>query len=75
MKSKIVEVKAKHHLPFPKLVKYSNIEGTCIVLMHELERGTVVYSTNSKYSVGHFSNDWNMCVFEDFHGTLTINND
>ena len=77
MKSEITKNGTPNTLPFPKLMHW-NIGGvtiTVVLMYDEGGEGVVVYAKDDMNYIGEYSADWNMQVFEDFYGTLTLSND
>ena len=64
MKSTIVKKKESE---YPKLM----ISEDLVILFNDYEVGFVVNNTNL-YKIGHFSEDWDMDEFEDFHGQIVL---
>lgn len=68
MKAIVNEIKKSE---YPKLM----ISGDDIVLFVKLEEGTLVSSIGRPEDVGEYSESWDMVVFKDFKGTVTLSND
>ena len=56
--------------PFPKMMKAST--DCTIVAFTEKYKGTVVWTNNVIHSLFDYCEDWNMCFFKDFHGTIEL---
>lgn len=75
MKSEITKNGTPNTLPFPKLM-YLDIGGVMATVMYdETGKGVVVYTKDDRNYIGEYSIDWDVKVFKDFHGTLTLSND
>lgn len=72
MKSLVIHSNAKSAL-FPRLLK-SNVDGV-VVLFTGDSIGTVVGEGSVDKPLGFFSDDWNMKLFGDFTGTITLSNE
>lgn len=77
--SKIVE-QVEEVKDYPKLRKHvglsSHSASEFIVLFTSDKEGTVVWRTsNCKWSLGHYTDDWLPCVFKDFNDTLELHNE
>ena len=58
---------------FPRLMKSK--QGS-VILFINYGSGTVLYaSKEGPNSFGEFSNSWNMSLFSDYHGVITLSND
>lgn len=72
---KAVESK-KEKSDFPKLMK--SIYSNNIVLMHSSNgicgAGVVVLYKGGAIDVGHYSENWLMEIFEDYDGSVTLQN-
>ena len=76
MKSDIAKNGTQNNLPFPKLMLLNDGDiATTIVLMYATGSGVVVYTKDHRTHIGEHTTTWNMKIFEDFHGTLTLSND
>lgn len=62
----------KKDLEFPRLMKASNPDN--IVLMTEYGKGVVLFSS-IEYEIGYLSSIWNMDIFSDFDGEITLKNE
>ena len=58
-------------LPYPKLMR--SIRGSAIVLMTDESVGMELH--DGARCVGRYLESWAMSCFEDFHGTVTIENE
>ena len=60
---------------FPKLMCYI-LRKNLVILFSKDKTGTVVSdsSLGEYYSLGYHDNDWNMAFFEDYEGTVTLEN-
>lgn len=43
-----------------------------IVLFNSARAGTVVAGNSPTYRVGHYSENWDLCYFVPWHGTVTL---
>lgn len=68
----IAKDKGEHVSDFPKLMK-STFSDT-IVLMTSYGTGTVVMCEKGFHGIGHYSNIWDMSVFEDYDGSVVLQN-
>ena len=59
--------------PYPKLMISTNLKQ--IVLMERHGRGSVLACGNSSSGHGYLSVNWVMTLFEDYEGTITLEND
>ena len=61
---------------FPWIGKWKGADGRCvIVLFFDKEKGVVLSTTNdtaSPWKCLEISFNWNISQFEDFHGTVVI---
>lgn len=60
-------------LPFPKLMK-SKSDGL-IVFFNSRDHGIVVGNPRGRWGVGSYSSSWNTGVFEDYEGSVCLEND
>lgn len=58
--------------PFPKLMISKK---NTIVLFEDNGLGTCVATGGSLNPLGVFANDWDMTMFEDFNGSVCLEND
>lgn len=58
---------------YPKLM-ISN-DNDFVVLFTDRGHGFVVHSSKGDREIGFVSVDWNMNIFEDFNGDLTLRNE
>lgn len=72
MKSTTSELKVIEPKPFPKLMEAEN--GT-IVLFQSKENGVCVCQKIDSLFVGEYHNCWDMGVFRDYNGSVTLSND
>jgi hypothetical protein len=70
MKYKITDAPKDKELPYPKLMKSNNGK---IVLMTVRGEGMVLFDEGYT-KAGHYSNEWIMHNFSDFHGTIALSN-
>lgn len=73
VKSTVNEAPKQAERPFPKLMK-SNLGTSLIVFFDEYEIGQVVAGDES-LKLGHSSTLWDMDTFEDFTGSVTLQNE
>ena len=60
------------HMDYPKLM--TTADGA-VVLFWESEEGILVQEgTISKRPVGYYTNSWDMACFEDYEGSITLEN-
>jgi len=58
---------------FPWIGKWKGADGRCvIVLFFDKEKGVVLSANRETWKVLEISFDWNISQFEDFHGTVII---
>lgn len=54
----------KPEIKFPCLMISKHSDQTLIVLFHEKNRGTVIYSTSDTWKPGYYKHDWVFTLFE-----------
>jgi hypothetical protein len=60
-------------VPFPKLMKHKFSDS--VVLFEEPKKGTIIIpSPRASGGIGTVCYEWDMAVFEDFEGSLTLTN-
>lgn len=69
MKVEVNTTEKQNELPFPKLM--INQYGA-IVLFHEKHRGIIIKSAENEGRNGMYYIDFNMSIFTDFKGSITI---
>jgi hypothetical protein len=62
----------KKQKSFPKLM-ISNDGQIVLFIIQSI--GTVVYSNSNNCKVGYYSNAWNMDIYNDFDGEITLKNE
>ena len=71
MRSTLLEITEEDAYPY--LMR--NTINNDVVLMTSKNRGTIVYlSVNSTDMLGHYSEMWNINVFEKFKGKIALEN-
>ena len=60
----------KQEKPFPKLMHSDDL----VVLFTNDHTGTVICKVVG-YTTGQWDDSWRTCLFKDFHGTITLEND
>ena len=66
-----VNTEGAKKVSFPKLMQ-SKQDKMLVVCMTSWEEGTVFRSNGKKYSIGFYSDVWDMDCFEDFAGLLAL---
>lgn len=66
--TEVIEAKKKGE-DYPKLMR----SNSTIVLFESSHAGCVVAS--DVHTIGHYSEDWAMGAFEDFHGSVMLTNE
>ena len=75
IKSSASETTGKPNKPFPKLmvVTEENNKGM-VILFSKFGKGVVVYECGS-YSIGYYSETWDMSVMNDYNEPVTLVNE
>lgn len=72
MKSTIKGKEASAENEYPKLMEHRHCG--LVVLFTDENCGTVVNESDAVYSVGDWSDTWEISDFHDFHGTILLEN-
>jgi hypothetical protein len=72
MQVRVNNLNKKKERPYPKLMIASDNQ---IVLFFKHEHGIVIDIGGGYSEIGYYTNDWDMCAFSDFEGSITISND
>lgn len=70
--SEINETKLKVQQSYPWFGKYGTSDSYFIILFNRAGCGTVVYSHNYVFSVGHYYEGWSTEAYEPFYGEIKL---
>ena len=75
MKSELNNITSQE-IGFPRLMVYDNTsgKGIFVVLFHEEDCGTVVYSENEQHKIGAYLESWAIKYFKPFTGEIKLTN-
>lgn len=76
MKSTMLQENTRTPEVFPKLKIFKRSDEPFVVLFSDETTGTVVWEQTNTLTtrVGEHSNEWASTAFEDFDGTITLEN-
>jgi hypothetical protein len=79
MKSTITNPPTKSYRPFPKLM--IDVDGDIFYMLQESDgrpgrgSGVLIHANSMNTRTGIYSSSWDLQLFQDFEGAITLSND